>query len=206
MLVMNRRVRKGIRPGPGATPGFSVLCWQLVSFALATVSAGAESPPFGFADLEIFRVSDGSVALRIHDMNGDGRSDVVYAHNTDTSIRILTQRDEASRTEAEREEASGPTDVDPRLNELTSDSRFETRKIYTEKRILSLQIGDFDGDKRPDLVYYGDPRELVVTYQAGDWKRTDKFTIRDGSPSGDGLAVGDLDNDGRDDVALLGAG
>ena len=95
MLVMNRRVRKGIRPGPGATPGFSVLCWQLVSFALATVSAGAESPPFGFADLEIFRVSDGSVALRIHDMNGDGRSDVVYAHNTDTSIRILTQRDEA---------------------------------------------------------------------------------------------------------------
>src|SRR6185503_14027800 len=64
------------------------------------------------------------------------------------------------------------------LNEVLSDERFRTERFYTEKKVTALEAADLDGDGKPDLVYYGDPNELEVVYQKGEWgSRREKVAI-----------------------------
>ena len=63
-----------------------------------------------------------------------------------------------------------------------------------------------NGDGRPDLAYYGDPRELIVLYNQGTngWSAPKRWPIDDGQLSANGLCTGDLNGDGRTDLVLLG--
>ena len=67
-------------------------------------------------------------------------------------------------------------------------------------------VADLNGDGRPDLAYYGDPKELVVLYNQGTngWSAPKRWPIDDGQLSPNALATGDLNGDGRTDLVLLG--
>jgi hypothetical protein len=69
-----------------------------------------------------------------------------------------------------------------------------------------LAVADLNGDGRPDLAYYGDPRELIVLYNQGTngWSTPKRWPIDDGQLSVNGLCTGDLNGDGRTDLVLLG--
>jgi hypothetical protein len=69
-----------------------------------------------------------------------------------------------------------------------------------------MLLQDLNGDGRPDLVYYGDPKELVVVLRtATGWSDApQKFTNVDARPSARCLGAGDLNGDGRADLVLLG--
>lgn len=172
--------------------------------------------PFGFSDLEIYRASDESVSLCVHDLDNDGLKDLIFAFNTDTSIRLLYQRaaKERASTDSKGVKSNSETSTNPstageknNLNEVPFDNRFRSEKIYTEKVVYSLVVGDFGGDERPDIAYYGDPKELVVLYQDDDWTtRTTKFPIADGLESTTALRAVDINGDNKLDLALLGAG
>ena len=123
--------------------------------------------PFGFSDLEIYRASDESVSLCVHDLDNDGLKDLIFAFNTDTSIRLLYQRaaKERASTDSKGVKSNSETSTNPstageknNLNEVPFDNRFRSEKIYTEKVGYSLVVGDFGGDERPDIAYYGDPK------------------------------------------------
>ena len=91
-------------------------------------------------------------------------------------------------------------------NELPPDARFRIESIASEKRIFSLAVADLNGDGRPDLAYYGDPRELIVLYNQGTngWSAPKRWPIEDGQLSQNALCTGDLNGDGRTDLVLLG--
>lgn len=157
-------------------------------------NAGAESS-FGFGGLEIFKVEGTALGLTVTDLDGDGRKDLVVANNTEGTIRLLYQGGKNKKSGGKKQ---------PR-NTVGSDSRFRVEKFYTDKQVSSLAVGDFNGDGKPDLAYYGDPPELEVVYQGKSWEAGRKrYPIQDGSKSAYALQAADLDSDGKMDLVLLG--
>ena len=75
------------------------------------------------------------------------------------------------------------------MNELPPDARFRIESIASEKRISSLVVADLNGDGRPDIAYYGDPKELIVLYNQGTngWSAPKRWPIDDGQLSANAL-------------------
>lgn len=155
----------------------------------------AVGPSFGFQGLEIFKVEGSALGLTVTDLDNDGRKDLVVANNTEGTIRLLYQG-------GEKKDSSGKK---PPRNTVGSDSRFRVEKFYTDKKVNSLAVGDFNGDGKPDLAYYCDPPELEIVYQGKSWGAERKrYPIRDGSSSSYALQTADLDSNGKLDLVLLG--
>ena len=165
-------------------------------FLTGWATASADPDAFGFSGVEFHKLDWDTHNLRIADINGDGRNDVVVANNAKARIECLIQR--VNPTEPPPPEMTEP-------NEIPNDPRFESRPFLAEKKIFSLELGDLNGDGRNDMAYYGDPRELVVVYQGedGQWGMQRTFDIADGATKPAGLAIGDVNGDGRNDLVLL---
>ena len=183
-----------------------------------SISAPDPAPPaaapakahFGFRSLEIFKASFQATGLTVCDLNGDGLSDLVYADNSEGTLKLLYQRRPGEAIE-KKTTAGFRTELSQKksaaLNEIESDPRFRDEKFYTEAHINSLAVGDFNGDEKIDFAYYVDPPELQVIYQADAWGADRKrFPVRDGRPTPYALEVGDLNGDSRDDLVLLANG
>ena len=171
------------------------LIWSLPSPAEST-----NLNRFGFLGPEVFPIDNQISQLRVADLDGDGLNDLVVVNNSRSKINLLynqtgrTNLTEASVAPGKRE-----------LNELPPDARFRIESIASEKRIACLVLADLNGDGRPDIAYYGEPKELVVLYNLGTngWSTPKRWPLDDGQLSPNALATGDLNGDGRTDLVLL---
>jgi len=189
----------------GTQTGFPAALRALVLVGLlAGLGPGgaATAPPerFGFTGREIFPVDPQIGRLQVADVDGDGWNDLVVANNLRSKINILlnqtgrTNREAAPKPAARRE-----------INELPPDARFRIESVASEKRIGALVVADLNGDRLPDLAYYGEPRELVLQFNQGSntWSAPQRWPIEDGDLSPNALSAGDLNGDGRNDLVLL---
>src|ERR1041384_1505545 len=155
---------------------------------------------FGFTGPEIFPIDNQIGHLRAADLDGDGLQDLVVVNNFRSKINLLyNQTGKTNRIEVK-------ADAKRELNELPPDARFRIHSNASEKRISSLVVADLNGDGKPDLAYYGEPKELVVQFNQGTngWSVPKRWPIEDGQLTGNALAAGDLNGDGRTDLLLLG--
>jgi hypothetical protein len=94
---------------------------------------------------------------------------------------------------------------DLEVNEFPEDRFFLKKELLTEKEVTSIELGDFNKDGKTDIAYYGKPPELVIAYGDGEagFGKKREFDIEDGLEAASALAGGDLNGDGRDDLAYL---
>lgn len=176
---------------------FALGC-AVLGMAMPAFSA-SDAVSFGFAGPETFPIDQSIAQLRAADMDGDGLMDLIVVNNARARINILYNQtgktNRVARPQFKRE-----------LNELPPDSRFRIESVASEKRIAAFTVADLNNDKRPDLVYYGEPKELVVQYNLGTngWSNPRRWPIEDGVLSPNGLTTGDLNGDGLPDLVLLG--
>jgi len=172
----------------------------LVCCSVLAARGEAATNAFGFTGPEIYPIDDQISLLHAADLTGDGLNDLIVVNNLRAKINLLYNQ--TGRTN--RADAKPPRKLE--INELPPDARFRIDSIPTDERIAALAVADLNGDGRPDLVFYGDAKDLEIIYNQGTngWSEPKRWHIDDGRMDGNALTVGDLNGDGRADIVLLG--
>lgn len=156
------------------------------------------STDFGFTGPEIFPLEFDFGMMRAADVNGDGFQDLLAINNAESKITLLVNR-------AGKKPGKEDRKVKRELNQLPPDSRFRLESVASEKRITAFEVGDFNGDGRVDLAYYGEPKEFIIHFHGEQgWLDIRRWPIRDAQLTQNALTKGDLNGDGKVDLALLG--
>lgn len=131
--------------------------------ALGAGTAGAQEQEnlaqyFGFAEPRTIVVGPNAGPAAIADMNGDGLNDLVVANNSRSRIEIHLQRAEPLGEDELRRNI--------KANELPPSPYYERVEIGVSHRVTGFRVHDIDGDGLPDIIYAGQPAELVVLRQS----------------------------------------
>src|SRR5216117_1020570 len=175
---------------------YSLLLAAPAHFVSHCTAATTNTNSFGFSGPEIFPIDNQISQLHVADLDGDGLNDLIVVNNSRAKINLLyNQTGKTNLAQKVR------LTVKREMNELPADARFRIDSIASEKRISSLVVADLNGDGRPDIAYYGEPKELVVQFNQGTngWSTPKRWNIEDGLLDQNGLASGDLNGDGRTD-------
>ncbi len=170
-------------------------------FGLALAGRGETATnTFGFAAHESYPIDDQINLLHVADLDGDGRNDIIVANNRRSKINLLYNL--TGKTNRAGLLPSRKLEI----NELPPDARFRIDSVPVDEHISALSVADLNGDGRPDIVFYGDAKDLTVLYNQGTngWSEPKTWHIEDGRMDPNALATGDLNGDGRTDVVLLG--
>lgn len=178
--------------------------WILAT--VLTVSAGqalGDEPRladyFGFLPLEVYKLDPRVGNLLLKDLDGDKTDDIIVVNNGRSRIDLFL-----STKKGDGDGATTPAE-DQEPNQLASDRRMRLVSVPVNKEIVSLQIADFDGDSRPDLAYFGNPAEIVIMLNddQGGYSNVKRLNAGEAVENPNALTVGDLNRDGRPDLALL---
>ena len=176
------------------------LILPVLTFGLVIAARGEMATNiFGFRGPEFYPIDEQVGLVHAADLDGDGLNDLVIANNLRSKINLLYNQTGKTNAPAK------PTRK-LELNELPPDARFRIDSLPTDERIASLAVTDLNGDGKPDLVFYGDGKDLEIIFNQGTngWSDPKHWHIDDGRMDGNALAVGSLNNDHRPDIALLG--
>ena len=140
---------------------------------------------FGFTGTEIYPI-DQQINLHVADLDGDGLNDLIVVEQS------ALQNQPALQSHRQDQPPDAAPAQKPEVNDLPPDSRFRIDSMPTEERIAALAVADVNGDGRPDLVYFGDGKDLMVRYNLGTngWSEPKRWHIDDGRLDPNALAVG----------------
>lgn len=153
---------------------------------------------FGLGPIQIYKLKPGISELKLADVNDDGRTDIVLWNSYRSRIELLLQPDP--------DKPAAPEETALERNEVPNRGNLRIENVPVAYRLASMAIADLTGDGRSDIVFFGEPREVVILpgKPEGGFGPAMGTRAPDGDPRGGGLTVGDFNSDGRADVALLG--
>jgi hypothetical protein len=168
--------------------------------ALVIASTAFCATPLRFDGPEVVKLDWATGSPRAADFNGDGLTDIAIINADRARIEILVQRkDGVKPSEPEK------TSREDRWNPILEVSRFDKQPLVIGRAALALAVGDWNGDKKPDLAAITDDDKLVLRMQdaKGGWTVKKDFALDSTSEDTEVLAAADLNADGKTDLALL---
>lgn len=164
----------------------------------ATAQTGTDlAGYFGFGDPRIVVVDEGTGPAAHADLNGDGLMDLVVVNNRKSRIEIHLQRSEPrSFTERERGFLS---------NELPPSEWFDREDVPIAHRVNAFELFDMDGDDRLDIVYAGQPGEIVTMLQKEplQFEMATRLRARGLSTSNTAVRIADVRGDSAPELIAL---
>lgn len=188
----------------------------------AAIATGGFAPPITIAD-------EGAGPIRLADVNGDDRLDIVAASSAQPDVLIRLANGDGTFTSAPvvgvlapatamavadldgdgAVDVAAPSDAAEAVAVAfgNGDGTFvETPRLQLGGRPSSIASGDFDGDRRADLAVGNLESGLVQLLLSRDGRTfdTSRTLAVGGLPFA--LAAGDIDLDGHADLAVAGSG
>ena len=197
---IRREPRNNIIPRLASALAAAVALLGLTEHAKAQDESSPLADDYGFLSPEIYKVDHRIGNLLLADLDGDKVQDVVVANNGRSRIELLLS--------TKRTDAGAASKAKSEVNDLADDRRLRTGHVAVNREVVSLTSGDFNGDGKADLAFYGTPAELIILYNDGHARFDEIKRINTGEAlEGAGvLTTGDLNHDGRDDLALMAPG
>ncbi len=156
---------------------------------------------FGFLPLEVYKLEARIGCMVVKDVDGDKTDDIIVSNNGRSRIELLLS------TKSTKAADSVPAFLKKETNEILTDRRMRQVGVPVNKEVVSIATGDFNGDGKTDLAFYGTPSELVILFNEGEGKfdngSAKRINVGDAVESQTALTVGDMNRDGRDDLILL---
>lgn len=186
---------------------FTRLASGLIAGVFSTLAAvspavgGADKPPlaeyFGFEPMETIRVGRNAGPVIVADMNGNGLNDLVIVNNHASRIEIHQQKPDASPDD----DVVAPT----RVNEFPELWRYNRETVSVTHRVTSVVAHDFNGDGLMDLIYAGQPGEIVFLRQTqqGRFELARRHRVRNLSAARGQLIVADVIGDQNKELISL---
>lgn len=152
---------------------------------------------FGFGDMQIYKFDRATGQLRIADLNNDGRNDILLWNGYKSRFELLMQAQPANNDPGAA--------VQREQNETPDRGPLRRKSLPAAYNVAAAELAELTGDRNLDIVFFGEPRELVILPGRGDGTFAAPLATRvpEAGPRSAGLAVGDFNHDGRSDVTLL---
>lgn len=172
------------------------------SLMMTGVAPGAEPEAglgryFGFEPPRIVVVDPDCGPVIVADFNGNGLNDFAIVNNRKSRIEVHLQRAEPLDDDA-MTRGTG-------VNDLPSSRWYERRDVSVAHRVTALRAHDVDGDGLLDIVYAGQPAEIVVLRQSenGDFSTHTRRRVRGLSAGRKGLEIADVMGDSAPEVLAI---
>ncbi|MHC4789403.1 MAG: FG-GAP repeat domain-containing protein, partial [Planctomycetota bacterium] len=169
------------------------LVLTLCLLAAATAAGGEDRPagpeqapkPLYFLGPHLFPFEASIGGLIPHDMNGDGRADLILADARASKFHILLQVEPGREGPAEEREEG----AEPEANELGPDRLLEREEVRINQHVMD----------------YLDERELIIQRRGedGSYETAQRFLLDLDSSFSGGFEAADLDGNGMMDAVFL---